>query len=250
MMKSRKINLVYGFLVAVLTAILLLTGCGGTDVYDYPIKPGTDEWAALRNNDHKIEVCQIPEDILENMSTEGLTETVLDYPLLFGMMAYSTVQYGFDKVSSDFNGLQELLNREDGGSEIMALYCATDPAAIEDDWTDIEKGEYAINLMHIEIILAQEEILDSLTSTQLRVLVEECLIKYHQKQQVPEAYGNYGLQSTLRLMGRVLEHENYGPFMEKVSEKQFFQDFLDTGSWLNDEMKAEILANAECFLLE
>jgi hypothetical protein len=48
------------------------------DVYDYPIRPGAEEWKALYSFNDMLEACQIPENVLESMSTSALVETVLD----------------------------------------------------------------------------------------------------------------------------------------------------------------------------
>jgi hypothetical protein len=107
----------------------------------------------------KSKVYHIPENILEDMSTKELAETVLGSPLLMEMLAYSNVQYGFETVSSEYNGLSELLNRGDAGNEMSAIYITTNPAAVNDSWTGAEKGFYALKIQHIETILAQEQVL-------------------------------------------------------------------------------------------
>ena len=52
-----------------------------TDTYDYPVKPGTEEWQAFTSHAEMLEACQIPEAILRDMTTEGLVETALDYQI-------------------------------------------------------------------------------------------------------------------------------------------------------------------------
>lgn len=90
--------------------------------YDYPVKPGTDSWWALPQTlDAKIEASQIPEDVLQALTTRALAETVLDYPLLPNMWAFDSFKAGFDSVLSYFNGLQELVNREDSVEQLAAI---------------------------------------------------------------------------------------------------------------------------------
>lgn len=81
--------------------------------YEYPIEPGTDEWKALKTHKEKLSVSQIPEDTLQNMTTAALLDTVLNYPLLVDVMAYNSTEMGIEIVCEQFNGLQELLNRDD-----------------------------------------------------------------------------------------------------------------------------------------
>jgi hypothetical protein len=81
--------------------------------YEYPIEPGTDEWKALKTHEQKLDISQIPEETLHNMTTEALLDTVLNYPLLIDIMAYNSTEKGIVAVSEQFNGLEELLNRDD-----------------------------------------------------------------------------------------------------------------------------------------
>lgn len=83
------------------------------EVYIYPVTPEDAEWSDLGTIEEKIEACEIPQSILENLTTEALVRTVLDYPLIVYIYAYDTTQKGYDKVKSYFNGLQELESRVD-----------------------------------------------------------------------------------------------------------------------------------------
>ena len=58
-----------------------------TEAYQYPIVPGTAEWASFKTRMEKVAACQIPESILKNMTTEALVETVMNYPLLVDIFA-------------------------------------------------------------------------------------------------------------------------------------------------------------------
>lgn len=50
--------------------------------WNYPVKPGTDAWKSLQNNSEKVQVCQVPNEILTAMSTQELIHICLNYPLL------------------------------------------------------------------------------------------------------------------------------------------------------------------------
>lgn len=49
--------------------------------WDYPIKPGTDEWAKLDTHEEKVEVSQIPDDVLTSLSTVDLYKLVIKLSL-------------------------------------------------------------------------------------------------------------------------------------------------------------------------
>lgn len=82
-------------------------------VYEYPVLPGSEEWKEFDNHVDKMNACMIPEEILCHMTTEALLETVLAYPLLGNMFIWDTTQEGYEFVLRNFNGLQELMERDD-----------------------------------------------------------------------------------------------------------------------------------------
>jgi hypothetical protein len=218
-----------------------------SDAYDFPIKPGTDGWKAFTTHDEMLEACQIPEDILKNMSTKGLVETVLEYPLLGDMMAYNSIQHGFEAVASQFNGLPELLSRKDAGTELLAVYNKMNPLDIEENWGDVQKGAYTFSIANVEILLAQNEILHNLSEIQLEDLTAEARLKYTAKQQ-SAVYGQTGQEFSIWLMGKALQRVNYLPFQRQIDQDAAMQNFLGSGFCATGIVLNEIVSNAERFL--
>lgn len=92
-----------------------------TEPYQYPVVPGMEEWKELKSLQEKSEACQIPEDILSNMTTEALVETVVHYPLYINAFAYDIRQIGLSHIKEYYNGLQELYTRDDAIEKIEAF---------------------------------------------------------------------------------------------------------------------------------
>lgn len=220
-----------------------------TDAYDFPIKPGMDQWYAFTSHDEMLNVCQIPNTILKNMSTAGLVETVSKYPLLIDMWAYNDVQTGFEAVTSQFNGIAELLSRDDAATEILAKYRSLDIAEIKGKET-LEIAEYALRTVAFtEILLAQDTIIDKMDKDERTILVSEAIEKDKIKQQFPEIYGGLGgREYTTRIMARVMQHENFAPFMQKIEESDSLQTFIATGSFARVALMDEITLMAQEFL--
>ena len=53
--------------------------------------------------------CQIPDDVLPNLSTEVLVQICMDYPLFGNFSAYNDELVGIKKVMDGFNGLKNAL---------------------------------------------------------------------------------------------------------------------------------------------
>jgi hypothetical protein len=164
--------------------------------YDYPVRPGTDEWGTLGSSG-RYEACQIPEDILKKMSTKSLVETVLDYPLLIIYRAHNDMQMGFDILVEKFNGLRELYTRKDCGTEVLKVFLGIDPAAIDEEWSNIEKGRYVFDLMDVEMLLMQEPVCESLTDEERLALVEKAESNRIVMESLPELYSTLNINSIL-----------------------------------------------------
>ncbi|MEA3306790.1 MAG: hypothetical protein U9Q34_03295, partial [Elusimicrobiota bacterium] len=163
------------------------------DVYDFPVKTGTEEWKAFKNHKEMLKACQIPDTVLQKISTKGLLETVLNYPLFWDIFAYSgNFQQKFEKMSAKFNGIQELFKRKDIGTELLKKYRYMNPAGFEKDSSDEEIGEYLFNFYEVEILLAQNDFRANLTEAQLVELKKEILAKDEIKKQIEYYDGGLG----------------------------------------------------------
>ena len=61
-----------------------------------------------------INALQIPDAVLESISTAGLLETCLEYPYLIEIFFSNDYKYGFETgLVAGFNGYRELLKRHD-----------------------------------------------------------------------------------------------------------------------------------------
>jgi hypothetical protein len=157
------------------------------DAYKYPVLPGTPDWKALNTQAEKLKVCQVPVELLRQMSTEGLVQTVLDYPLLGNMTGWNSLQEGFEKIAAGFNGISELFSRKDAGHMLLTRYRTMDPAAIDPEWKPVQKGAYAWKFIVIEMLLAQRAILVNMTADERRDLLDQAKIK----SQVKRKYSFY-----------------------------------------------------------
>lgn len=213
------------------------------NAYDYPVTPGMDEWKTLSGHPGMVEVCQIPTSVLRRLSTDGLIETVLNYPLIFDVWAHNTPQQGISAVISQFNGLQELLIRHDSGTKLLAKYTSMDIESIKTDLSDLELVDYYFKIKIVEMVIAQQPIVSSLSTNQLDDLVIQALAKVKQEQQEGVFPVSYDVQITAWLICRALKQANYGPFLEKFNEDNDLQIFVATGFLYNSYDNLFELAN-------
>ena len=155
-------------------------------VYDFPIKPGTDEWIALESTLNRVAACQLPEEVLQGISTEDLAETVLRYPFIMEMMAaYDTFSMGFSATLRKFNGMTELVEREDAATVLLARYQSMDL----DEYAEEGMRDKLYDMLNVEIMLSQAEFAQKLTEAEAIELEQEIEKKSLQKKAHPDFYG-------------------------------------------------------------
>ncbi|MDD5527899.1 MAG: hypothetical protein PHO56_02875 [Patescibacteria group bacterium] len=217
----RKLKLLSLFFVAVLVLVFVSMAIGGERnvkfandrAYDFPIKPGTDAWKKFVGHDEMLAATQIPADVLKNMSTRALVETCLNYPMYGDMMVYDDRQKGLEAVISGFDGLQELLKREDAGIELLAQYRLVNKE-IAQDINDIDSKKasstHYFEQAFIEMLLAQSSVRASMSEDEEKILVKECLSNLRLKQNRPDIYNFLDSEPTILIMKRVLERRGVG----------------------------------------
>jgi hypothetical protein len=127
--------------------------------WDYPVKPGTEEWGKLDSNEAMVKACQIPEKILASLSTEELADICLLYPLLYDVFAFNDLNNGLDKLFSDFNGIRELYKREYLSGSLIKRYVqkVQNFSFLDEQVSDREKGYFIISVSALEVLLSRIE---------------------------------------------------------------------------------------------
>lgn len=243
-----KKRIIFWFIIFVISGIIPNLAQQSTGVYEYPIKPGSDEWKAFTTHGDMINSCQIPSSILQSMSTIDLIETCLTYPLFGDMFLHDHFQKGFDAVSAHFNGLQELLKRKDAGNFLLEKYKGMDPNALDQTWSSLQKGEYAANFYFVEILLAQEVILKKLQKIQKESLLNECIRKAQEKQKYPEVFGMLSFENIGLIAGRIMLIENFEPLIQKIETDEHIKWFLQNGPIPSQSLIDELLTLADQYL--
>jgi len=203
--------------------------------YTFPIRPGTEEWAKFETVEEMYAATQIPEEILANMSTVDLLNTCLDYPLIVNIIAFDTLQTGFDTLVYNFNGLRELLTRKDATAALLAQYQATDYKEVveQSSLTEEQNGDFLFQSMFREMLLAQDDIIARMTPSEQIDLVKESLSKFDTKLKYPEHYGFMSLSPTGFIMERVMENKGFATYNKEdrvqmdVDERNIQRIILD-----------------------
>lgn len=88
----------------------------------FPITPKLEKWKTYESHQEMVNACTVPQKVLEKLSTQKLISLVLDYPLLSDFYCYNSYEEGLYYLVSNFNGLRDLLKREDMVDELIEKY--------------------------------------------------------------------------------------------------------------------------------
>lgn len=152
--------------------------------FDSVTKP--EIWKTFQTLEEMQSACQIPNDVLSNLSTEELVQICMDYPLFGNYLAYDNETFGIKKVMAGFNGFTELKKRTDAAEKLLDRYANVNVMALNEDR---ENAEIYPNLKlgYLEMILCSGEIeslyqgeaLQRLENLQAQKLTEKQLTNSH-----------------------------------------------------------------------
>ena len=203
--------------------------------YDFPIKPGTEEWKKLKSRTEMADELQIPTTILKDLTTEALAITCLNFPMFKDLYFFNSVQTGFNGLKQSFNGFQELLARSDAGTELFKLYKQMNPEEVNSLKNDILKGDFTFKFVQIEILLAQDQIVNALSPNIENELLKEASGKYESKK-TTTLFSGFSLSPSILLIGRILDKGNKLQNIKADFPNDSIENFLSTGLVGNPEI--------------
>ena len=175
--------------------VCLISALSQAQVYDYPVKPGSEEWGKLKTEVDRFAVLQIPENLLKTMNTHDLVVTCLNYPgmVLFGV--YNDMQKGMEHLIKNFNGLQELMQRTDAPAELLSVYKQMNSS----------KLKLLSRSIYFELLLTQDCVIDKMSDAERSLLMEEARNRLYHKIDNSEEYSVMDYQPSLMIVEKNLK---------------------------------------------
>lgn len=192
--------------------------------YAFPITQYDEAWYEFESVVDMRVATQLPEELLNDISTKELVRLVLKYPLLCDMKAYS-IEEGYAHIKEQFNGIQELVSREDAYEELLAAYDSYDiPAERILDYDSIIKSEEDVdafnelcsNMETRKLIYDDAEIPNSLNVLEFMLLdvmvkneidAAEFVNVYGEKVEQKSSSEYYAKESPLMLVESIADNE-------------------------------------------
>lgn len=164
-MNTKSNRRVVSAIILLLVSLLAFAQNNKEVTFDYPIKPGTKEWCKYESTLDRVKALQIPQYILTGLSTETLLDICLDYPFLIELSLDDNYQKNLEIIVSQFNGLQELLNR----SNLCDVLLAKNEQLMNNAPEMAKYGKrtqavYAFKCFVVELLLTQDKLINSVVN--------------------------------------------------------------------------------------
>lgn len=106
-----------------------------TEPYQFPVTTDSPEWAELAEAGLARNACRLPAGLAEQMTSEALLETALDYPYVSSILAFSDPVQGFWSNAKYNDALAELVTRPNAAAVVERAFSKLPPLT---EITDVE----------------------------------------------------------------------------------------------------------------
>jgi hypothetical protein len=173
------------------------------DIYNYPVRPGMEEWGNLKTGEEMLEACQIPRDTLDKMSSQAIVQAILDHPLAYDVLHRRQYQMDFESTFFQNNAYFELTKRKDAGEAILErLFCVN---LLSTSFGEMRK------VLGLEVLMSQTVFLSRLNTKEAKRVVMIALI--HDKiRQEQKLFFREDLTAFF-LIAKTLYRQDYSPFV-------------------------------------
>lgn len=239
-----KLNLRNNLVAISLLFSLFCSGQESKTNWDFPIRPGTNEWENLASYEDKLNAYNIPSEIIQQISTSALTDACLSYPEWRLVFTRNSFTQGLHHVFSVFNGFEHLIKREGVLNELYNRYDSMSPAEVNLEWSLEEQGLYGFSITYIELMLSHPLILERSSVEAEQLLLQQAIKKYNEKRSLPQLYSIYGLSPTALICARILIKNDF----IKGLDSNRMASFNNTGLSPDPKFLDQIILEAEKFL--
>ena len=210
-------------------------------LWDYPVKPGSDEWASFTTGKQKGDACQIPDKILEKLSTKDLVRICLNYPLFFNFTSLDDERAGIRFVINRFNGLSELSKRKDGAQELINIYKEYPVLTQFPEQSSIDY-DTPFKLPWIELLLADNAFIKQLNEQESAELGKIVVEKYARKVENMNVYNLWNIRNTFLLCAVNIQNYSINEKTPQQQEtvKRFIENYMVADESLLTEMSKVI----------
>ncbi|MDR0796299.1 MAG: hypothetical protein LBE79_09675 [Tannerella sp.] len=189
--------------------------------WDYPVKPGTEEWKKFQSNEEMVNSCQIPDVVLSTLTTEELVDLSLRYPLIYDVFAFENMNSGLNKLFNDFNGIRELYNKSEVSNNLIKRYSEQIKifSILDGKSTEYEKGKFIVTVSLMEVLLCRCVEQNDADKEKSKEILRALVAGYEGKLKYIDYFKGVGFRSNVysrvNVISEISEHK-----IEKLPQKE------------------------------
>ena len=195
-------------------------------------------WKNFNTLEQMQEACQIPDNLLDKISTDDLVRICMEYPLALNYIAYNQELDGIKAVMNGFNGFAELKSRNDAAEALLSYYENVDVdliAANAKDLNNASKQKSAkemsvLKLGYLELILASEFIPSLYNEPNASRMEMARYEKFESKMQYTDVFSIHSVSKSLLLGAQIKLSSN----IVVGDEAEYLQSFILYGGSVSE----------------
>lgn len=187
--------------------------------YNYPCLPGMDTWKELKTGEEIFEVCQVPEKILKNQSTQAVIQALWEhpsFPMIITPSSDSRFQPSLERFLFGINAYQELTKRTDAGTCLLLRYFNM----------ALNNSTHCWYLNTLHYLLAQPVFLKQLSKEEKVRLIEEVICRLDT---LANLESSSAIQSSYFSMGRIMVDNQDSSILDLINKNPVIKDFITIG---------------------
>ena len=208
--------------------------------YSFEEIDNVDTWKTYVSLEEKCSICQIPEEILDEMTTEALLKTCMNHPLSLIHACYENPLNAIDYLVNNSNVFNRFINREDAADCLVSLYAKMsvnkDTGQLHDETDGYVPRLFSYQLL--ELLLSSGLVPDTFEENRKMELEQQVKSHLEMERRNPDIFGYFSkkycylLKEVLMQKGSV-DFEKAKEIYDGLDEKYLplecvTKDFMDT----------------------
>ena len=216
--------------------------------WDYPVKPGMDEWRYMPYAE-KVEKSQPPKELLDSWDTETLFKYCVDYPLNKVTLMYNNRNEGFKRVYDQSAVWQAFIQREDA-LDSFVKYFESRPYNRLLAMNDIEiRNNELFNLFFLEKLVSETDFAINIDSSGKRKLANTIMQSHQSKKKYPDELFGVPYNSSLSALIKILESDKAISPNDEISLRKFREE-TGNEAYIGSNMELAIISKVFNYIHE
>lgn len=229
----KRLNLIRKLPILLWLMFPLISFAQSNTTWDYPVKPGMEEWKAFASGKQMLDACQIPQKVLNELNTQELADICIRYPLSFEFAAANDEREAVVFMVNNFNGLKELSKRVDGAKVLVQIY-KDYPVLADTQQSSFKVNDVVYKLPFLELVLSNNDFIIQLSDEELLDLQNIVQKKYSSKIKNANIYSLFNVKKTFLLGAMAIEQQKNKTISTGQIEivKKFIQNYNSPDAYL------------------